>query len=480
MNSKIVLKNFMWRFFERFGAKMVSMVVTIILARLLMPADYGTVALMNVFINILAVFVDCGFTSALIQKKDADDTDFSTVFYTQMLICLIIYGGLFFCAPAIAKFYENPDVTAMTRVLSLTLIISGVKSVQSAYISRNMMFKKFFFATLSGTIGAAALGIILAFAGFGTWALIAQSLFNNLVDTVILWYSVEWRPRKLYSFERLKGLFSYSSKLLVSALLNTGYNNLRSLIIGKVYTSEDLAFYERGKAYPNLLFSNIDASINSVLLPAMSSEQENKSRVKAMTRRAIKTSTYITAPLLMGFAFCGTPLIRLLLTDNWLPAVPFQMIFCFIYLFGSIDTANLNAIKALGRSDLFLKMEIIKKTIGILLVVISAQISVMAIAYSMILFEIITMLVNSRPNKKLLDYKYSEQLKDILPGILLAVFMGICVYWFKYLPIHDLLILIIQFFTGAGIYIGGSALFKMESFVYMTSLLKGMLRDRKH
>ena len=473
-----VLSNFIWRLMERIGAQLVALVVSIVLARILSPTAYGTVSLMNVFINILAVFVNGGFSAALIQKKNADDTDYSTVFYTQMAICIFLYIGLFFATPYIVAFYKRPEMVWMIRAMGLVLIVAGVKNIQIAYVSRHMIFKKFFFATLGGTNGAAFVGIAMALAGFGAWALIAQSLFNNTVDTIILWVTVKWRPKKTFSVQRLKGLFSYSWKIFASQLLDTGYNNLRSLVIGKVYTSADLAYYDHGKRWPQLIVTNVNTSIDSVLLPSMSAEQDNKTRVRAMTRRAIKTTTYIMAPLLMGLAFCGEPLINFIYTGKWLPAIPFMRIFCITYLFYPVHTANLNAIKAMGRSDLFLRLEILKKVIGISLLIISVPISVMAIGYSLLISSITSQIINSWPNKKLLGYSYIEQLKDILPGILLAVFMGFCVYWFKYLPVHDLVILIIQIIVGAGIYIGGSYLFKLESFRYVSDIVLRFLKKK--
>lgn len=474
-----VLSNFIWRFMERIGAQFVSLVVSIVLARLLEPTDYGTVALINVFINVLTVFINGGFSQALIQKKDSDDTDFSSVFYAQMIICIVLYILLFVFAPAISLFYQRPDLTPMIRVLGLTFIISGVKNVQTAYVSKKMIFKKFFFATLGGTIGAAGVGIGMAIYGLGAWAIIGQSLFNNFIDTVILWITVRWRPKKVFSFHRLKGLFSFGWKLLFSNLLDTTYNNVRSLVIGKVYSSEDLAFYDKGKNWPYFFISNINTSIDSVLLPSMSAVQDDKHKVKNMTRRAIKTSTYIISPFLMGLAFCGEPLFRFVLTEKWLPAIPFQVIFCFTYMFYPIHTANLNAIKAMGRSDLFLKLEIIKKGIGLILLIITVPISVMAIGYSLLIGSFLSQIINSWPNKKLLNYGYLEQIKDILPGILLAVFMGVCVYWIKYLPTHDSIVLVLQIVLGAFIYIGGSVLFHLESFYYIVDIGKSFFSGKK-
>lgn len=471
MNNNVV-KNFLWRFFERCGAQFVTLIVSIVLARILTPSDFGTVSLIMVFTTILQVFVDSGLGTALIQKKDADDLDFSSVFYFNFAICLILYLGMFIASPFIAKFYKDISLTPIIRVISLTIVMSGVKGIQQSYVSRNMLFKKFFFATLGGTLFSAVLGIGMAYAGFGVWSIVAQQLSNTAIDTLILWITVDWRPKRMFSWQRLKSLLSYGWKLLVSSLLDTIYNNLRNLIIGKIYTSSDLAYYNQGDKFPKVIVMNINASIDSVLLPSMSGEQENKDRVKSMTRRAIKTSTYIMAPLMMGLLFCAEPIVRLLLTDKWLPCVPYLRIFCFTYMFWPIHTANLNAIKAMGRSDLFLKLEIIKKVVGLILLFITMRISVMAMAYSLIFSGILSQIINSWPNWKLLNYNYLEQLRDILPSICISVFMGVCVYFIGFLSLPTLLQLIIQVIVGAIIYIVASIVLKLEEFNYLLGMIK--------
>lgn len=471
MNNNVV-KNFLWRFFERCGAQFVTLIVSIVLARILTPSDFGTVSLIMVFTTILQVFVDSGLGTALIQKKDADDLDFSSVFYFNFAICLILYLGMFVASPFIAKFYKDISLTPIIRVISLTIVMSGVKGIQQSYVSRNMLFKKFFFATLGGTLFSAVLGIGMAYAGFGVWSIVTQQLSNTAIDTLILWITVDWRPKRMFSWQRLKSLLSYGWKLLVSSLLDTIYNNLRNLIIGKIYTSSDLAYYNQGDKFPKVIVMNINASIDSVLLPSMSGEQENKERVKSMTRRAIKTSTYIMAPLMMGLLFCAEPIVRLLLTDKWLPCVPYLRIFCFTYMFYPIHTANLNAIKAMGRSDLFLKLEIIKKVVGLILLFITMRISVMAMAYSLIFSGILSQIINSWPNWKLLNYNYLEQLRDILPSICISVFMGVCVYFIVFLSLPTLLQLIIQVIVGAIIYIVASIVLKLEEFNYLFGMIK--------
>jgi O-antigen/teichoic acid export membrane protein len=461
-----------WRFLERCGAQGVTFLVSVVLARLLDPSVYGTVALVTVFTAILQVFVDSGMGNALIQKKDANDLDFSSVFYFNLSMCLLLYICMFFAAPLIAAFYNMPDLTPVVRVLSLTLIISGVKNIQQAYVSRNLLFKKFFFATLGGTIGAAVIGIWMAWKGYGVWALVAQHLFNATLDTIILWVTVKWRPKRAFSLESLKGLFSYGWKLLVSALLDTGYNNLRSLIIGKLYTSADLAFFNRGKQFPNLIVTNINTSIDSVLLPTMSKEQDNRDRVRDMTRRAIKTSTFIMMPLMMGLAVCAVPLIRIVLTDKWLPAAFFLRVFCFTYAFYPIHTANLNAIKAMGRSDLFLKLEVIKKVVSIAALVSTMFISVEAMALALPVTSILGQIINSWPNRKLLDYSYRAQLLDMLPQIGLSAVMGVIIFLIQFLRLSDVATLLIQVPLGALIYIVGSKLLHIDSYEYVKGLIK--------
>ena len=478
-NTKSFFNNFIWRFLERCGAQGVSFVVALILARLLDPAVYGITAIVTVFTAIMGVFVNSGMGNALIQKKDADDLDFSSVFYFNVTMSFLLYGVMFLAAPWIARFYRMPELTAIVRVMSLSLVISGVKNVQQAYVSRNMLFKRFFFATLGGTIGAAVVGIWMAYRGYGVWALVAQNLFNQAVDTIILWATVKWRPKAMFSLQRLKGLFSYGWKLLVSGLLNQIYDELRTLIIGKIYTTSDLAFYNRGGTFPATIVDNINSSIDSVLLPTMSKEQDNADTVRGITRRAIKTSTYLIMPAMMGLAVCAEPIVKLILTEKWLPCVFFLRIFCFTYAFYPIHTANLNAIKAMGRSDLFLKLEIIKKIVGLIALFSTIWISVKAMAYSALVTSVLSQMINAWPNRKLLNYKYIDQLRDMLPQIGLSCLMGVIVYCVTLLGLNEWITLLIQIPLGIVIYIGGSKLFHIDSFAYVISVVKQYLPKKK-
>lgn len=474
-----VISNLLWRMMERFGAQGITFVVSIVLARLLDPDTYGVLALVTVFTTLMEVFMDSGLANALIQKKDADDTDFSTVFYMNILFSAGLYLLLFLAAPLIASYYEMPELTAVIRVLALMLLISGVKNVQQAYVSRNMLFKKFFFSTLGGTIGAAVVGISMAYLGYGIWALVAQMLFNNFVDTVILWITVPWRPKRLFSWKRFRTLFSFGWKLLASSLIASLYTNLRQLIIGKMYTTESLAFYNQGDKLPNLLVNNINSAIDSVLLPVLSMEQEDVSRVRELTRRAIQMSSYVMWPVMMGFAACAEPLVRLVLTEKWMPCVPYLRIFCITYAFYPIHTANLNAIKALGRSDIFLKLEIAKKCVGFAMLAATMWFGPYVMAWSCLATSLINQMVNSWPNRKLLQYSYLQQLKDIFPSVLLSVAMGAAVLLVRRLQLPDLPTVLIQVPLGVVIYVAGSWIFHLEAFAYALAMLKDFFRKDK-
>ena len=475
-----VITSFLWRYAERCGAQGVTFVVSLILARLLDPEVYGIVALVTVFTSILNVFIDSGMGSALIQKKDADDLDFSSVFYFNIVMCSVLYGIMFFAAPAIANFYNNEALVPVVRVVSLNLVISGVKNIQYSYVSKHMMFRKFFFSTLGGTIGAAVIGIAMAYMGCGVWAIIVQGLFNSTVDAIILWITVDWRPKMMFSFARLKSLLSFGWKMLASSLIDSVYNNIRSLIIGKIYSTEDLSFYNKGKSFPQLAIENVNSSINSVLFPAMASAGRDIEAVRNMTRRSMRTSIYIIAPLMIGLACCSETFICLLLTEKWLPCVPYMRIFCISYMFYPVHTANLSAIQAMGRSDLFLRMEIVKKIVGLTLMFATIFISVEAMAYSLLVSTVLSTIINAFPNKQLLGYSWGEQMRDIMPSILLAASMGVPVLLIERLPLPMLMILVLQVLSGAVVYIVGSVLFRMESFWYIFGLFKSIVMNKKN
>lgn len=475
---KKVISNLIWRYAERCGAQGIQFVVQIVLARLLTPADYGLVGLITVFIAIAQVFAQSGLGQALVQRKDADDADFSTVFYYSIGFSIILYVILFFSAPFIAGFYNEPQLTAVVRVLGFVVVIGAVNSVQQAYVQKTMQFKRFFWATLGGTLVSAVVGIAMAYKGLGVWALVAQQLTNQCIDTIVLWLTVKWRPIRAFSLTRMKQLFSYGWKLLCSTLLDTAYNNVYSLVIGKFYSSSDLGYYNRGKQFPMLIIQNINSAIDSVLFPVLSEAQNEKERLKAMMRRSIVTSTFLIFPAMAGLAAVAKPLTVILLTEKWLPAVPFIQFCCFTYAFWPIHTANLQAIKAIGRSDIFLKLEIIKKIIGIITLIITLPFGLYVMMIGRCVNTILCSFINAYPNKRLIGYSYGEQLGDMLPSFMLSLSMFFIVLMVGLLNLNVWLTMIVQIIVGAGLYFTGAKLFKFECMDYILNTIKGFRKKK--
>ena len=478
-NGSKVASNFLWRFFERFGAQMLNIIVGIILARKLGPGPSGQIAVVLAVINILKVFADSGMANALIQKKDPDDLDFSSVFFFNLIFSLLLYLGLFFAAPAIARFYHEDSYVAILRVLGILVVISGLYNVQLAYVSKTMQFKRFFFATLGGTVFSGALSIAMVYLGFGIWSLVALQLSNFAVNTLILWFTVNWRPKMMFSALRLRKLLSFGWKLLAASFLDTLYLQIYSLVIGRRYPKEELGQFDKGRNWPDQITTSINASLDSVLLPVLSAEQDNVHTLREMTRRAIKTSSFIMMPMMAGLAACATPLVRLLLKEQWLPCVPYMQIFCAIYAFYPLHTANLNAIKAMGRSDIFLKLEVVKKILETSVLLITLRYGVLAMALGQLFCDILAQLINAWPNKKLLNYPYWTQLKDLMPCLLLSLAMAGCVLAVQLLGLHDLLTLVIQILLGVVIYVLGAKLLKLDSFDYILNMVKTILQRRK-
>lgn len=471
-----VIANLLWKFAESFGAQLVSFVVSILLARMLDPETFGLLALVLVVTSVLGVFVDSGFSSALIQKKDADDLDFSSVFWCNLAICLVVYLLLFLASPLIAAYYEEPTLTPVIRALGVVLIISGFGGVQYAFISRKLLFRKSFTSRIAGVVLSAAVGLGMAAAGYGVWALVAQQLVASFVGTVVLWFTSGWKPSFTFSWERLKALFDYGWKLLVSSLIHTVYSNLRPLIVGKWYSKDDLGLFDRGQRFPSVLVTNVNNAIASVMFPVMSDCQDDVGRVRDITRRTISVSSYVIWPMVLGMAGTANVLVPCLLGQQWAGAAPYLIVFAFAFGLEPMQTSNLAAMKALGRSDIFFRLELIKKAIAIAIVFAAAPFGVMPLAVSAVVYSVIASIINAWPNRKLLDYSYLQQLRDVLPSFLLSCVMGVAVYFLVFPGLPLWLNLIIQIIVGVAIYWGASAALKLADYGYLKEMLAGFLK----
>lgn len=480
MNSKSIASGLFWKFAERVCAQGVSFIVSIILARMLSPSDYGVIAMILVFINLANTFVSAGFSSALIQKKDADEIDYSTMFYCSLAIAIIMYFTLFASAPFIEKFYGEDGLAILLRVLGIKLIINSYNSIQHARISSDMQFKKFFFSTIIGTLISAVVGIYMAFHGAGAWALVAQYLINSLIDTIVLNITVDWKPRLVFSLARAKGLMEFGWKVTMAEFLGTAYNEMRSLVIGKFFSASDLAYYNKAEQFPKLFANNILTTVTSVLFPALSNVSDSKTRIREMTRSSIKATCFVMFPLMLGMGVVAEPLIKVVLTEKWIAAVPYLQIACFSYAILPLNNTNVQAIKAMGEGTVYLRIEVIKKVMGIVIIFASAQISVYAVAISAVLIAFIYLIINIAPNGRLLGYGFFEQIKDIAPYILYSGLMCLAVFAVgRILTCSDIISLFIQVIVGIAVYFGLAIITKNEELIFFVELLKKYVKKSR-
>ena len=469
-------KALLWKLLERFGVQGVQFILQIILARLLSPEHYGVLAIMIIFTSLANVFIQSGFNTALIQNKDVKEEDFSSVLWVTLGIAGILYAVIFGAAPFIAQFYEMPQLVSPLRVLALMLFPGALNSVQLAKVSREMDFKKVFYSNVGAILVSGIAGIVIALLGGGLWALVAQTMLNVFIASIVMQFTTKLKIYFKVNFIRVKILFAYGWKLLVSGLIDTLYQDLQGLVIGKKYNSATLGFFNRGKQFPQFLMNSINGAVQSVMLPAMSEKQDEKVQLKALMRSSISISAYVVFPLMAGLAGVATPLIKFLLTDTWLPCVPYLQIYCFSFAFYPVHSCNLQAINAIGRSDLFLKLEIIKKSYGLLALIIAVVFfeSPIAIAMTAAITGLIGFFVNAAPNKKLIDYSYFEQVRDILPSFLASIIMCAAVLALGVLNLNVFVTLIIQVFVGVIVYFLISVIFKLKPFLMVVDLLKNL------
>lgn len=474
-----VISNFIWKFLERILAQLITFVVSVILARILAPEAYGIIAIVLAFIEIANIFVTAGFGEALIVKKNADDIDFSTIFWCSFVFAWIIYLLIFFASPLIASIYENPILIPIFRVLALKLPLASFNTVQNAIIAINMQFKKYFFSILFGAVISGIIGIRMAYSGFGVWALVFQYLVNSSISTVVLLLTIQWKPKLCFSFNRAKRLMDFGWKMMFSNLINTVYVELQGLIIGAYYTTADLAQYKRGNQFPSLFINNINSAITSVLFPTMSKANMDVRQVKVIARKSLSLSAFIIFPIMTGLALVAKPLVVLLLTEKWIDCVPFLQISCACFVLQPLQTTNAQAIKAMGRSDVYLRMEIIKKIVGVVLLMISIPFGVIAIAFSLLLSVIFSTIVTCFPNRRIIAYSFKEQFLDIIQPTILCVIMAICVIPISFMNIPNYLMLLIQIGTGSFVYLGASIIIKNPSIAYLIALVRSII-DKKH
>ena len=467
-----VVNGLFWKLLENGGAQGIQFVVAVILARLLTPEEYGTVGIITIFIIIANVIVQNGFSTALVQKFEADEKDFSSVFYFGLAAALVMYGVLLLCAPLIAQFYGDPILCPLVRVLGIVLFPGSVISVQTAYVSRKMEFKALFKATMGAVIISGAGSIWMAVEGMGVWAMAGQQILYYFALMGGLFLDLTWKPRLVFSIRRIRSMFRFGWKLLCAALIDTLFSNLYGLIMGKIYNQAVLGIYNRGEQFPKLIATNLGAAIQSVLLPAFAKEQDDVNQVRNMARKAIQVSSYTVLPMLIGMMAVADTMVLALLGERWLVCVPFLRIMCVAYCFYPIHITNLQAIHAMGRSDIFLKLEVMKKVVGIAGLLIGVQFGAIVMVSIKAFVDFVCIFINAWPNKKILNYSIGSQWKDMFPSLCLSIAMGLIVYGLGQFIPGAWLRLAVQMAAGAAVYVALSFVFHIESFTYLVDIVK--------
>lgn len=476
--KRATVTSLLWKLMERGGNAVIQLVVQIFMARLLAPEQFGALAIMLVFVNVGNVIAQSGLNTALVQAKGVTDRDYSTVFWMCATVSVVIYIAIFMAAPAIASFYALPYLVWPLRGIGLIVIINAYNSIQVAKVSRDLEFRKIFFATISSVVISAVCGISSAMVGFGLWALVIQQLTYQLTNCIVLAFEVDWKPCFAFDVKRARSFFSFGWRLLASGLLNTIYQSLGNLVIGKQFSSVQLGLVSQGEKYPQAVGNMLDGAIQPVMLSAVARVQDDRVAVKRLVRRALKTSTYLIFPTMTLFAVVAPILVPALLGEQWGSSVPFLQIYCFVYALLPIHTTNLQALNGMGRSDLFLKLEIVKKTYGLVALLACAFVfkNVHLLVLSYMLTGLISTFVNASPNKKVIGYSYMEQVKDIIPAFAMSICAGACAYLVAGLMQSGLLVVLLQILVFAAIYLGLSWIFKIETFGYLKTMLGKVFR----
>lgn len=467
---------FFWQLSQKVLCQVVCFGISVVLARLLLPSDYGVIAICSMFLVLTGIFIGGGLGTALVQKKNADDIDFCTVFYSGLVLSIVVYLAVFFAAPYIAIFFKNEQITAVIRVLALSMPIGTLSGVQNAFVSKQMMFKKFFYSSLIGTIASGAVGLGMALTGFGVWALVGQNLVSTITNTLVLFYIIDWHPKLIFSYERFKQLFSFGWKMAVVNILTTFFYQLKGYVIGYKYSAAQLAYYNRGEGLPGILYNNINGTISDVLFPALSQLQDDKEALKRALSRAMRISSFFLIPALFGLAAISDKLVIIIFSEKWAPSIPFMQVICMISCSDILGMANYQAIKAVGRADTLLKMEFLKRPAMFAVLIVTMFISPLAIAVGQLVYSILAFVVNAYPNRKYIGYPIWQQMKDVGKNFLISLVMAIVVYLLGTLGLNMYVSVVLQVVTGALLYYVMSRTLNKEDYGYVMNFVKEKFR----
>lgn len=466
------VKGVFWSAVDRFSTQGISFVFSILIARILLPSDYGVVAMLNIFMAVSRAFIDSGFGTALIRKPDRTEEDYCTVFYFNIVVAIVFYLLLWAASPYIARFYEVPMLEDVTKVVALSLVFSSLSGVHGAKLSIDINFKTRAKISVAVTVVTGALGLWMAYKGYGVWALVIQSVLSSLLSSILLWIYVRWIPGPVFSWKSFREMFSFGSKLLASGLLDTIYNNVYTLVIGKIFSPSALGYYSKASAFAQFPSSNITSVLQGVTFPVMSSIQTEEERLGSAYKRFLRLSAFVIFPLMTGLAAVADPLIRIVLTDKWEDSIYLLQIICFSMMWYPIHAINLNLLQVKGRSDFFLKLEIIKKIQGVIVLCITVPLGLVAMCYGMIVSSVLCLVYNAYYTRRLIDYGFGKQMKDLMHILVHSLVMSAIAWGIVHLAQPLWLQLTAGVLAGAVYYLAGAYLMKFEELDMLLSLLR--------
>ena len=479
MDNKKIISSLVYKFIERLGVKGLGLVISIVLARLLAPEEFGQIAIMNVFINLSQVIVDSGFTTALIQRKDITERDYSTVFFINLGLAFVCYLMLQIAAPWISGYYEQ-DITKPLQIYAVTVFFNAFNALQLARMQKQMEFRKVMICSLIATVISGLAGVAAAYCQFGLWALVIYNILNNAIICITAAFAEKWLPKFEFSLHRAKILFSYGWKMFISAVLCSLYADIRSLVIGKKFSGNDLAYYNRGQQFPQVISHTLDSAIQSVMFPTMAAVQDEKKKLAGMLRSAETMGAYVILPVMFGLAAVSEPVVQLLLTDKWLPCVPYMQWLCIANAAVPMISSNLIAIKASGRSDIYMRLEMIRRVVMLVILMTTVVVfrSVEVIAISFCISNWLDAVISMVPAKKLVGYGIRAQFADLWKIILSSTAMFAAVLAMNLLPWHSGLLLVLQIVVGISLYLAMGFICNVEAQNTLINLIVKILKNK--
>ena len=466
------ISGMIWTSIGKFGTMGLNFIANLILARLLMPSDYGTIGMLQIFINVSSVFATAGFGMALVQKKNPTHIDYTSVFYWNLIASIIFYFVLFFSGPAISRFYKMPELTSVLRVQSLALIIHAFYVVQSSQLQKQLRFKELSIRTIIATLSGTIVGVVMAFCGYGVWSLVYSHLVSVLVSVLLLWKMSTWRPSWEFSWRSLKELFSFGGLMALSSLVETVYKNIQGLVIGKWFSPSDLGYYTQAKKMETIPTDALSQVVNQVSFPVFSSLQDDKSRLLLGVRKNITSITYINFPVMFLLIVIAKPIVTILYGIKWIESVPYLQILCLAGAIYTMNTINTNVIKSLGKSNIYFIIQLVKRLLGIAFIFISMRWGVFGLMWAITAYSYVALIINSVVNKKLINYGLLDQIKDIGKNIFVTVVSACSTYILSYLPIHEYVIMFLQIMVFCVVFVLLSWFLKLDGINVYSTIFK--------